>query len=257
MADTDLDRLLTVTRDQGTDPDLAWKAGLAAVELLLWHDEPVEAGNLAEEVLGRFAATCRGLVTELSPLVDAIVVASVRDQQDPANGVTRIADMIPADSVLARHLQWMAERLPDRDPFEFCANAQWHRPPRPLRPREAAFADRDPTTLEPAERDRLWKAAHHSGQFPVARRLWDATGEAPPRAEIATWMAGHMAHDEELAAATLLLQQAADMWRPSLTWDVVPYEFMIQPLLRAAVTDELHAAITARVDLSPILEADQ
>lgn len=251
MPDANLDRLLTVAHRQGGDPDLIWPAALAAIGLLLWHDDVATARDLAVETIARFGCASGRLAAQTTPLTDALVATGPSDGEVAAL-LAKAAEDVAADSVLGKHLRWVIDQLPGRDPREFALGAQWQRPRRALRPRDQAFAQRDLATLAPAERDRLWKACHSAGEDRIALELLDKTGEHPPRPAIATWLVGCLVRDGELDRARGLLREAARRWRPSLVFEVAPYTFMVQPLLRAAVTDETRAVVEERIDISTV-----
>lgn len=252
MPDANLQRLLDIAHRRGTDPELVWPAALAAVELLLWRDQAEPARDLALDTLSDLGQASERLAAQTTPLTDAMLAAAARGGEDPAPALVKAAETVPGDSVLGKQLRWIATQLPGHDPHEFALDAQGNWPRKPLRPREHMLASRDLTTLTPAERDRLWKACHHAGQYETARRLLQETGELPPRIAIVTWMVGNLVRENNLDRARSLLLDAVPLWRPSKLWDVVPYNFTVQPLLRAAVTEQVRERVEARIDISQI-----
>ncbi|MDA3628459.1 hypothetical protein OU415_23710 [Saccharopolyspora sp. WRP15-2] len=250
---TELDRLLEVAARRDRSADLVWPAAAAAIELLWWYDRGSDARRLAEVTIRDFAACPGELFVQRVPFDEALVVGSVVDGLDPVGFLAGLLDVIPDDTVLGKHLGWLAENYGrPYDAVGLFGGFEWVYPSKPLKRIPQALSERDLGSLDDAERFRLYSGAHHCRQYPVARRLLDESGEFPTRWAEATWMAGHMVEDGEVELASDLILHVVPDWHPFEVWDVVPTNLVIQPRLRPAVTPEIREAVFRQVDISQI-----
>ncbi|MCU1681953.1 MAG: hypothetical protein JWQ81_2692 [Amycolatopsis sp.] len=251
MTDPVLDRLLVAAarRDRGADE--VWPAAAAAIELLWWLDRFGEAGELAETTLRDLAAAPGLLFSQDVPFDEAILLGAAAAGDDPGAALARALAIVPAETVLGKSLSWSAAKLPGSEPHSLVRGGAPAKPAKPLRERDQALADRDPSILSDPEQSRLWKAAHSAGQYEVALRLLDAGG-APTRWFIATWLAQHLVEAGDVTRASALLVAVLPDWIPYQAWDIVPTGIVLQPGLRPAVTAEVRAAVFEQMDIDKI-----
>jgi hypothetical protein len=248
----ELDRLLDVARQRDRPADDVWPAAAAAIELLWWHDRFNEAQQLAEATIRDFAGEPGTLFGQNYPFDHAFLAAADRADEDPAPRLAAARSYMPVDSVLGKSFGWLLSALLTRQPHELMIDYAWGAEPQPLKPRDQALADRPPAELSERERSRLYSAAHNRRQFSIALRLFEATGTHPPRWYVATWMAGELVQLGQPERATVFLTEAVPDWIPYAPWDLVPTGLILQPQLRAAVTEQLRDTILGTVDISRV-----
>ncbi|WP_158894063.1 hypothetical protein [Amycolatopsis anabasis] len=251
MADTDLEQLLAAAERRDRPAREVWPAAAAAIELLWWHDRFTDARALAQATLRDLAGDPGGLFDQDVPFDEALLLGTTGTGQDPAAVLAATRALVPGDSVLGKRLTWLSENLPGREPHQLVRGALIEKPARPLRRGDAELAQRDLAGLTGEERRQLWQAAHSRGHTDLAHQLL-ATGHYPERWPIAVWAAGHLISGGQAPEATDLLIAALPTRVRYAGWDLVPAELVLQPRFRPCLTDTLHTAVLAAVDITTV-----
>lgn len=221
-------------------PDEAWQAAAAAITILFWLDRFADAADLAESLIA--AQTPGGpICAQDAPFDTALLAAEVHAKIPAAPRLARLGTRVPPDSVLGRRLAWLSEQLPGRLVPELLPNhAPWGAPPQPLDGVVGAgLLDADYGALPVGKRRALWNALRTANQIEPARTLYESSGELPPQWAVCTWLAGWYAIMDDADQGREILVAARGRWRPYMHWELLPGDVVLQPVLRALVTEQL------------------
>jgi hypothetical protein len=218
--------------------DERWQAAAAAITIMFWLDEFADAADLAEQAAG----DGQGPIQQHDDPFDMALLAAQTHAGVPAEPrLRRLADALPLDSVFQRRCAWLADRV-TTDPLDWLLpnHSTWGDAPKPLDGiRGAEYLDADYAELPEPRRRLLWNALNQADQGRLAWELMDRTGDIPPQWPACAWLAGWCAKSGHVEAGTGLLAAAHDLWTPYQTWDCLPRDLVLQPVLRTLVTDEL------------------
>lgn len=232
---------LTELARSGAEPETAWQACAAAIDILAWTDAFAEAADLAELVIARDAPGGGSLCDQRKPFGEVFIAAQLHAQIPAGPRITRLAEAVPAKRVLHSWLSTRAKGLETKPLPKLLPNfAPWDNSPGSLDDEiGGAFLDRDYQSLTTPERRVLWEALRSTNHFETAVDLMDKFGETPPVWVVCTWLAGGFVRRGNLDRAEALLLAAHDLWTGYDAWDVLPLDPVLQPALRPAVTDRV------------------
>lgn len=225
----------------GGDSAPAWPAAASAIQLMFWQDKFAGAGALACEVIHRFGRASAELAKQKRPFDDAILALNVYAGVPAEPRLEAAISDLPPDSVLAKRLGWLLPEFESsmRHYTLLTGYQDWDELVGEVAGPEAELAQQDLASLSPREQEQLWQAAQSDNDFPVAERLYRATGQLSDRWFVAAWFAGHLSRRGREAEASQLLIDALPGWRPLGTWDLVPTDVVLQPDLQLAATAEV------------------
>ncbi|MEV4614293.1 hypothetical protein AB0K43_17095 [Kitasatospora sp. NPDC049258] len=236
-----LPRLLALATDPAGDPDPAWEAAAAAIQILFWQDRFVEAAELAETLIGRQGPLGGELCDQGFPFDDSFVAAQLHAGIPAEPRMRAAATKVPAGRLLEDTLLWRADELgrqaPERllpDPYAWGG---------PVGPADGVigrqFLERDFGSLDARDKRVAWEATKATNDFPRARALVEDAGELPEQSYICLWLAGWYAVEGAVEAGERMLLAAHERWWPFATWDALPESIVLQPALRLVATDRV------------------
>jgi hypothetical protein len=237
-----LPELLRLTGQEDGDPDAAWEAVAAAVEILAWDDRSEEGAELVENLIRRDGRRGGLLSDQDFPFVGAFHDAELQGGPRAKPRLEAAALMLPEESNLGEALRLSAQDLDQASPAEVIHRAYgWGHPVLPLDDSVigAELVDRPFGELTQRERGVLWEALQEVNDFPRAQLLHSATGEPPEQYDGCLWMAGWYATEGEISSAEGMLLAAHGRWWPFQTWDAIPAMAVVDPVLRRACTERV------------------
>jgi hypothetical protein len=217
-----------------------WQAAASAITIMFWQDEFAEAGDLAEDLIVTDGPRDSPIRDEDEPFTVALLAAEALAGQPATPRFERLGSSVPADSVLGERLTWLTEALGGRSAVSLLPNhSPWGESPSPMDGVIGAdYLNEDYNALPANQRRALWNALRNTNQFELAWDLHERVG-LPPQWEVCVWLAGWCATLDRTEQGRGLLMAAHDLWWPYATWDCLPPDPVVQPVLRGLVTDEV------------------
>ena len=228
-------------RPQG-DPDEAWQATAAAVQILAWQDRFVEAADLAEALIARHAPLDGTLCDQDTPFVDTFVDAELHGGPPARQRLADAALLVPEGRILRGVLSHTADHLGSHTVDDLSSRYyDWGAPVRPLDDTVIGgwLVERDFGTLSRRDKRVLWDALHTLSDFRRADEIHRTTGETPEQFALCLWMAGWYALEGRTGQGEGLLLAAHARWWPYMAWDAIPTDIATNPHLRPVRTERV------------------
>ncbi len=237
-----LPELLGVAADPQADPDEAWRAAAAAIQILAWQDRSAEAADLAESLIARDGPLGGGLCDQDVPFVNVFHDAEPGGGPPAVPRLAAAAARVPEGRQLRKVLERTADDLrgtpaADLDRRYFA----WGDPVRPVDDQVIGgdLLASDFSGLTPRQKRVFWSALHQTSDFPRARQVHRDTGELPEQYDLLLWMAGWYAWEGAVPSGEELLLAAHARWWPYQAWDTLPTVPAVNPYLRPVCTDRV------------------
>ncbi|MEU9126651.1 hypothetical protein AB0D08_00815 [Kitasatospora sp. NPDC048540] len=236
-----LPQLLALATDPAGEPDPAWEAGAAAIQILFWHDRFAEAADLAETLITRQAPLGGELCDQDVPFDDSFLAAELHAGVPAGPRMRAAAALVPPDRVLGESLLWRADELALRPAGQLLPSA--HDWGGPVRSADGVIGgqllEREFGSLGERDKPVAWTALKTTNDFPRARALVEDAGELPEEYDALLWLAGWYAVEGAVEAGERMLLAAHGRWWPYMRWDAIPDSMVLQPALRPVVTDRV------------------
>jgi hypothetical protein len=217
-----------------------WQAAAAAITIMFWQDEFAEAADLADELITTDGPRESPIRDQDEPFTVALLAAEAHAGHPATPRCSRLAKSVPAGSVLGERLAWLSEALAHQSAVSLLPNhSPWGEPPSPMDGVIGAdYLAEDYEALPANKRRALCNVLRNTNQFERGWDLYERVG-LPPQWEVCVWLAGWCATLDRTDEGRRILLAAHDLWWPYATWDCLPPDPAVQPVLRGLVTDEV------------------
>ncbi|MFJ4189377.1 hypothetical protein [Kitasatospora sp. NPDC089509] len=237
----DLPDLLEIASKKGGARGPVWEAAAAAVQVLFWTGEFIQAADLTQALIESDGPLGGELCDQSVPFRSALLAGQLYADVPAAPRLAACVERIPDGRHLRRDLEWSSQELP-RQGAELLlpCHSDWGGP---VRPPDgvigAGLLDRSYHELDGKQRRLVWEALCETNDFARAHQLLTDTRAEPEQYSICLWMAGWYATHGEIEHGERMLLAAHSRWWPFAKWDALPDAPVLQPTLRLVVTDKV------------------